>query len=373
VVGLVSWSRRPTLPGRPGERFAADVLVVWTALVGVAVAVHLLGLRAVPAHRFLTLALPLPILAFEGALFLGSVVAGDRPRSAPGPAGTTVSPWRRWAGGTLVAALLAAGAAQGGGAWLDIRPTYDPRKVAEGAQVAAYLEAAGIPKDRTVVVVVEDPGSNPDFGVPLMAHTLRTQLPAERMAHTHLYVGDPERYLAGEVTVLRRPGSDLRDGVAWRFMRDLRPLLGEPPVAVITPAYNITFFERWRSGHPDSRVAPDVAVVSGPRLDRPLSSVRSDADERLDAVGLAVVTLLAGLVLAGAGLGWTLAIAARARLGTFPAMSLAPAAGLAAVALAGLAVDRAGVRLTGSGAALALALAAGPGYLALLLGRRRPA
>jgi hypothetical protein len=369
VVGLVSWARRPTVPGRPGERFAVDVLVVWTALIGVAVATHLLGLRAVPAHRFLTLGLPLPILAFEGALLLGSIVAGDRSRAATGPAGTTVPPWRRWGAGTLVAAMLGAGAAQALGTWLDIRPAYESRKVAEGAQVAAYLEAARVPEDRTVVVVVEDRGGNPDFVVPLMAHTLRTQLPAERIARTHLYVGDPERYLAGKVTVLRRPGSELRDGVAWRFMRDLRPLLDDAPVAVITPAYNITFFEGWRSRHLDDRVAPDVAVVSGPPLDRPLPSVPSDADERLDAVHLAAVTLLAGLVLAGAGLGWTLA--AGARLGTFPAVSLAPAAGLAAVVLAGLAVDRAGIRLTGGGAGLALALAAGPGYVALLLGRRR--
>jgi hypothetical protein len=205
--------------------------------------------------------------------------------------------------------------------------------------------------------------------VPLMAHALRTQLPAGRIAHTHLYVGDPERYLAGEVTVLRQPGSGLRDGVAWRFMRGLRPHLAEDPVAVITPAYNITFFERWRSRHPDTVVAPGVAVVSGPPLDRPLGSVSSDADNRLDAVRLSAVTLLAGVVFAGAGLGWTLA--ARARLGAFAVVALAPAIGLAAVALAGLAVDRAGVRLTAPGAALALALAAGPGYLALLVGWRR--
>jgi hypothetical protein len=369
VVGLASWARRPRLPSPPGERFAQDVLVVWTALVAVAVAAHLLGLRAVPAHRFLTLGLPLPILAFEGALLLGAIVAGDRSRPAAALPGTTASPWRRWAGVTLVAVLLGAGAAQALGTWLDIRPAYEPRKVAEGAQVAAYLEAAGVPEDRTVVVVVEDRGGDPDFVVPLMAHTLRTQLPAERIAHTHLYVGDPERYLAGEVTVHRRPGSELRDGVAWRFMRDLRPLLDAAPVAVITPAYNITFFDRWRSRHPDGRVARDVAVVSGPPLVGPLPSVPSDAEDRLDAVHLAVVTLLAGLVLSGAGFGWTLA--ARARLGTFPAVSLAPAAGLAAVVLAGLAIDRAGFRLTGRGVGLALALAAGPGYLALLLGRRR--
>ncbi|MBI4259523.1 MAG: hypothetical protein HY658_03055 [Actinobacteria bacterium] len=365
LVGLLAERRRPGLPGRPGERFAVDLLSVWLALVLAAVLLQVAGVP-VPAHRALAFAIPLPILAVLGALALGRAVAGRLPGALAGEgrAGSL-------AVGAVAVVLLGIGAYQAQATWLGVRPAFEVRKAQDGAAVAAYLDAAGVPADRPVVVVVHDRGPNPDFVVPLMAHTLRTQLPPERIAHTYLYVGDPETFLERRPDVERSEGSELIDGVSWRFFRDVRPLYDRDPIAVVTQAYNLTHYGRWESRHPGSVVAPNVAVVSGPVLASPLTAVPGGPGGRIDGVRLSATAVAVLALLAAAGAGWALALGRR--LDPFAALALAPALGVAGVTLLGLVVDAAGLRLGGAAGAAVVPAVAVSGAAAAWIAHRRGA
>lgn len=353
LVGVLSVLRRPGVPGRPGERFGADLMLVWTGMVVVAVGLNLVGLAVVPAHRFVAFALPLPIFAFLGALAVGGTVSwalrGRR--------------WGRGAGAVAVAVLLVGAAGQAQANWLTNRPFMEPRKAREAANAAAYLEAAGVPPDRPVVFVVEDLGPNPEFFVALMAHTIRAAVPPERIPHVYLYVGSPDVFLEGRPDVLH-DGSE-HDGVAWRYFRDLRPLVAAgDPVAVITPAFNIRHYAAWVSEHRGSIVAPGVSVVSGPLPDREVP----EAATPVGPLSSVVLTFLSGvvlLVLFLAGLGWSLALhRERGPGGRFAALAMAPAVAVAAVVLAGLAVDRLGLRLTEGAGAAVIPVVAVAGWIA---------
>jgi hypothetical protein len=356
VVGVVAVVRSTARVRKPGARFGWDVLLVWTAVAAVAVGLNLAGAGLVPAHRFLSFALPLPLFAFVGALAIGSMVGfALRGRS-----------WSRVAGAVAVAVLLLAGAAQAQATWLDTRPYMEPRKAREAANVAAYLDRAGVPVGHPVVFVVEDIGPNPEFFVALMAHTIRTAMPPERIPHVYVYVGDPDVYLEERPDV-RHDGSE-HDGVAWRYFRDLRPVLASAdPVAVITPAFNIRHYEDWMSRHAGSEVAPDVSVVTGPVPGAPVPSAATP----VGPLSAFVLTMLAGLVLLVlflAGLGWALALPRHNEPGErFTALAMAPAVGVAGVILAGLALDRLGLRLTGVAGASVIPIVAAGGWIAAAL------
>lgn len=360
--------RQPYDTGREafGARFLLLLLCAWSAVVLAALVAFRLGAN-IPAHRFLASFLALPIAVAVGVLGLGAWL-GRRVRSAK--AG------RRATAAVVGAAVIGFGAlavweyyvdlpANRGVEWLEFH------KVQDTANAAAYLDAVDVPADTPVVFVVDDPGNNPLSNIPELAYIVRSALPADRILHSWFYAGNPDTYLAGKPTLRARPAT--YNAISKSFWRPLRRLLDRPatrPVALllnhVTP-----FYERIKARHPDWEVAPGVIVLEGPRPATPLGYAPAPWGLRTVPEGVAVsVGTLA--VLALIGLGWAVALLP-AGLRSFEVLALALSFGLAAVILAGVAMDVLGVRLAGVGGTLTLALAAGAGWLAAVVRLRHRA
>lgn len=341
---------RTTAPprwSRPG--LALALLAGWTLLTVAGIALFAVG-RASPAHRFLALLVPLPLLIGVGLVTLGRLV-GARTRAPVG------------AGVVLVGlvALLVAGhrtyyedlPRERGVLWMD------PHKVQDAATALDYLDKVGVPLDAPVVFVVEDIGPQPVAYVPLMTYMIRSVLSAERIEDAYVYVGDPERYLASLPTLRDEP--DSYNGTSLRFWAAVRPLLPERPVTLLLSSFNPAY-ESFAAEHPERIVAPSVAVVQGPLPPRPLGAAVAPSGP----LGLFQLLLVGGATLGAlalAGLGWGLALFPRG-LRSFEVLALGPAMGIAVVVIAGLLVDGVGIRLTGIGGALVPVIAAAGGFAA---------
>ena len=355
---LVLWGRgeRPS-PSSSGRSLAARaVLAAWLGVTAVAAALGATGVT-VPVHRFLAFALPVPLLVAVGALALPR-----RLWTRPG--------WRAVGVATGVAILgVALGISQA--AWLRNRPQMNPVLVRQVANAEAYLDRAGVPADRPVVFVANVTG-NAGVNLALFAHEIRAALAPERVTQAYMYLGDPETFLAGRPTIVARPDTaEVReyDGTSWRYFRDVRPLLPERPVALLLPEANPerTTFDRWVAGH--DPVAPGVWVVRGPSVPVELAAAPSPVGP-VAALPVAVAAVALVALLFAVGSGWSVA-AARGRP-VFAALALAPAVGIAALVVAGVAADRAGISLAGSGAAAVAVVAAVTGWVAAVLVRRGP-
>jgi MFS family permease len=342
-------------PNRSAARFALTLFVAWAGVVAVGVLAFYLGVNS-PAHRFLAFFIPLPILVALGLLW-----ARER-------AGKAI-------GRTAGAAVLAVGTV--GLALLGFRDYYvilpDERgvewletpKVQEAASAASYLDAVGVRGDDPVVFVVDDLGLNPLSYVPEMAYILRSALPAERIENAYFYVGDPERYLAGEPTYRTSPPT--YNVNANRFWPTIRRLLPGQPVALLLSSYNPAYGE-FVTDHPEAIVAPNVAVLHGPAPDRSIEPPPIPTGLRgLIPNAVFDVATLALLVLVGAG--WVIALVPSGGR-PFEVLALAPAFGIGSLILVGVLVDTAGFRLGGAGGVVTVAAAAGVG-MAFAAGRLR--
>jgi hypothetical protein len=325
------------------------------------VATFFLG-RNTPAHRLLAFLLPLPMLFALGLFALARsvqrVFRGWR--------------WRQIAGVVVVAAGVVTVATLGvwdfyvnlphrrGVEWLQVG------KLEDAATAAQYLDRTRIPAAAPVVFVIDDSGPNPLSYVPEMAYMIRSVLPVNRVEHAYIYVGDPARYLAGEPTLRSSPRT--YNANVQRFWPTIRRLLPQHPVALLLADYNPAY-DRFVTDHPELVVAPNVVALAGPRPLTRLSAAPDPypfhhADEiALLGVGTFVVLLVIGL-------GWAVALLpAGAR--SFEALALAPAFGVAAVAVGALITSPLGLRLrTIGGVALLVAMAALGGVAAFRRLRR---
>jgi hypothetical protein len=354
LSGAEHEARSSTRWSRPG--LALALLAGWTLLTAVGIALFVAG-RASPAHRFLALLIPLPILIGAGVVTLGRVV-GTRSRPILGVAVVLVG----------LTAMVVAGyenyyrelPRERGVLWMD------PQKIQDAATATDYLDRVGVPLDAPVVFVVEDTGPQPVAYVPLMTYMLRSVLPAERIEHAYAYVGDPDAFLASRPTLRDEP--DSYNGNSLRFWGALQPLLSDRPVTLLLSSFNPAY-GRFAAEHPERIVAPNVAVVQGPLPPQPLgAAVVPSAPQgplQLLLVGAATLGMLAL-----AGLGWGLALFPRG-LRSYELLALAPAMGIAVVVIAGLVVDGLGVRLTGIGGALVPIIAAAAGFAAAVPRLRR--
>jgi hypothetical protein len=346
-----------------GRRFLFVVLVAWTAVVLAGLAAFFLGAN-LPAHRFLASFLALPIAAALGVLAL-SAWAGRRVRPAAGA---------RVATAVVAAALIGSvglGAwelyvhlpAERGVEWIEFH------KVQDTANAAAYLDAMHVSDDTAVVFVIDDPGSNPLSNIPQLAYIVRSALPAGRVEHSWFYVGNPERYLAGEPTLRSRPLTyDANSQAFWRPLKRMLDGSATPPVAILLNHVS-PFYETVRGAHPDWEVAPGVIVLAGPRPAAPLGYAPAPWGLRTVPEGV-VVSIGTLAVLAVIGLGWALALLPTG-LRSFEVLALALSFGIAFVILAGVVVDAVGIRLAGVGGALTLLLAGGAGWAGALWRLRR--
>jgi hypothetical protein len=365
------------------RRLGLGFLVVWAAAGGAAVALLRLG-ASLPAHRFLAFGLGFPMLMAAGVVAVAEVVARAGSR---GPNAVR-------AGAALVAAALALGGVAGGvwlagRAWTGAHPWLPARQFEQAAAAGRYLERIG--GDRPVVFLVDMGGGSPLSSTTLAFHVLRTALPAAELPRTLVYLGDPERYLRGLPTT--RPSPATFDQASLRHFPSVRAALPRHPVALMMPAFHRGFGAAV-AAHPEWRVGPALAVVSGPRPGG-AGTAGGTAGTAGGTAGTAGGTAgTAGVAEAGPGLppaasGARLATLAVAVLAVLAALgggwaavlvpargldraALAPALGVAVAALAGVVAGRLGS--TGAGpfaTALVLGLAAAGWALAVASRVRR--
>jgi len=347
---------------RSTARLVLAILCAWSAVIAVGVATFFLG-RNTPAHRLLAFLLPLPMLFALGLFALDGVVQRALRRW----------PWRRLAAGAVVVVGVVTVAALGawdlyvnlprrGVEWLQVG------KVEDAATAAQYLDRTRVPASAPVVFVIDDSGPNPLSYVPEMAYMIRSVLPASRVEHAYIYVGDPARYLAGQPTL--RPSPPTYNGNVRRFWPTIQRLLPEHPVALLLAGYNPAY-PTFVANHSELVVAPDVAVLSGPRPPALLPAApdpypfRHAYEIALLGVGTFVVVFLIGL-------GWAIALLPRG-VRSFEAVALAPAFGVAAIAVGALITSPLGLRLRTLGAVGLLAAMAVLGAFAAWWRVRRPA
>ena len=341
-------------PGRGTDRrFAARFVLALSLAWGAVTVVGLIAYRqgtGVAAHRLLSFLIPLPLLMALGILGLGKGVAA-RTRTAAG------------------VAIVLTGI--GAFAFLGYRDLYVnlPRtrgsldvlgipKVQQATAALTYLERSGVAEDAPVVFVIDDLGPNPLSFIPEMAYMIRSVLPAQRILHVYIYVGDPENYLAGRPTYRDRP--DEYNSNVRRYWPTIQRLLPRHPVALLLAAYNPSY-RRFAASHLNSVITPNVALLAGPRPGATVATSSFPTGPRGDLQGaiLGVGTLV---WLAVVGSGWALVGLPRT-LRPFEVIALCPALGIAALVGGGILVDAAGFRLSGIGGALTPVLVAAAGFL----------
>jgi hypothetical protein len=297
---------------------------------------------SLPAHRFLSFGLALPILVAIALLWLGMLAAR----------------WWRPLGAVVVIAGLSLAAVVAHAQWWGAKPFLQRPKVQDAGLAAAYLDARHVPVDRPFVLIV---GPTDWTNIGLVGHTARAALPPDRLASLYLYVGTPQDYLA------QRP---IDSDVSRSFFRAIQPLYARNPIAFELASFDPQGFRSWATQHADTLVDDRVAVLGGPA--QPMT-LRSDAPpvNRFPWWAIGLLAVGAVLVLAFAGLGWTL-WAFRPWLRPAELLAVAPAVGIAAVVVVGTVVDRAGLRLEGLAGAAVPFVAAGLGWAGWVLrGRRR--
>jgi len=227
----------------------------------------------------------------------------------------------------------------------------DPVKFQEANAAAAYLSAAHVPASRPVVFVVDDRGPQPSANVSFMRDHVYAMMPVARDRHVYVYMGSPENYLARHPTALA--GNVRYTNASRRYFRLIGGTYGQDPVALIGFGFNVAHYEQWAAAHPESVIpGQQLAVVRGPAplgaLSIPPTAIGPQSMLKLVLIAVAVLGLL-GLV----GLGW-----ARVLIGgwldSVELAAVAPAFGIAFLVIAGVAVDRVGVRLEGLPGAMVL-------------------
>jgi hypothetical protein len=364
ALGVLGWGRgrtgSPNDPSSADERFTARFLLALSAAWGLVTVAGLIAYRlgtGTAAHRLLSFLIPLPILMVLGLLGLGGALAA-RVGTAAGVAVVVIG----------VAAFAFLGyrdlyvnlPSQRGIEFLDVG------KVRDAAAAQTYLDRARVPKDAPVVFVVDDRGPNPLSSVPEMAYMIRSVLPAERILHAYLYVGDPGNYLAGRPTF--RPAPSTYNANARRFWPAVQRLLARRPVAFLLASYNQAYLG-FVATHPGTQVAPNVALLSGPRLPAPLPRPRFPTGPRGVVQGglLGAGTIL---VLALIGAGWALAGLPRT-VRPFEVLALSPSVGIAGLTAGGIVLDALGFRLRGGAGAVTPVLVASAGAVVAWGARRR--
>lgn len=333
----------------PSRRRAAWLLVPWALVPAAAALVYAAG-RTVPLQRALSFALAIPVL---GVLGLVAAILWVRGRfGSVAAAGVAL----------LAVATLTLSVTFAWETWRTRAPWSEDRALAEFRALGSYLTEAGRP---AIVVVDEEPrtegSTEGGFGTVPVMRRIRAELPAALALRTTAYLGDPDLLVEGRPTLRQEvPGFDEVSRETWRAARVLLP---DDPTVVILRSHLHGFAEVVRA-HPGWTSNGWMAVVSGPPppTDPPL------VPERPPASSIAAWWAASLAVIALAGAGW----AHRFGGGSFELrMALAPATGLVALTVAGLLVERLGVRTGDAGGVISVVILAGAGVaLAAVAGRR---
>jgi len=336
--------------------FVRRSLLAWTAITVVGTVVAL-ATGLLPGERFLAFAFALPVLSALGVVWLWRRGAGSDARAGRGRL--------RF----LAVAGVVAVAVGSVIAWRHAAQFFRPEDMAAATQAARVV--AALPPGTAVVVVVDEQG-NPGLDVPRWGNELRTALPPDRVRDLHLVVGTPRDFLGGRPSTT---GNRLRDALSRRYLADFRAAVPDttPSVAlVVEPMNRLGFAEALRTGR---RMAPGVVLLdgtAGTRIEMP-NPLPPPVDPLRPAPVWRIVLDAAGMLalLWALGWGWARALVG----GGIPTAAIAPAMGVAVAVVAGLALDRVGIRLTGPVPVILSAClgAGGYGFAAVHGGRRERA
>ncbi len=318
--------------------FARRVLAAWTALVVIGAPVGLLT-GWFPADRLITFGFSIPALAGVGVVAVWLWLAR-----------------RVWLATLVAAALVGLMAAGALISWSRQEPFISPLEVERATTAARIADTLG--PDIPLVFIVDDADATVSFLATRAANVLRAAMPPDRADDVYVYVGTPHNFLSGEPTVR---GSEEYDAMSRLYLGDIPDDPQRPAVGFVLEPFNRT---------PEAESDPDLfrwargvfATIPGPSA---LGASRDPLEPSSPAqIVLAAFVLLAltGVV----GFGWT----RWAGLDVLAAIAVAPAIGVATLAIGGVALEPLGLPLSGSwGPAAVTLLAAGAGYLLLVLQR----
>jgi hypothetical protein len=355
--------REPPQPsstnGRP-RSLVLRILVAWTAVsvVGIAYGV---ATKNLPPHRFLMMMVAVPgMVALTAAVWWvgSSVLRATGEHAAARRAGVRAKVAMVLAVGILTLPGAVTWYRHGPGIWLD-RVGLQQTETA-----AAYVH--GLPPRTPIVFLIGPLGPAGLISVPLKERNIRVGLPTDREVDTHFFVGEPADLLAGRRTHVSGP-IDSETEPYWEDVRRVLPL--RPPVLVLQSFGPGQFQSALGMGA--SVLAPGVALLQGPSPAVPLSEAPLPRPVPRTVRGLLLGGVLL-LLLGAAGLGWA-AVIFGPRASPEVLWSSAPAAGAAALILAGLVAAESGIRLAGPGGiATYIAVVVGGAVTALVLRRRSP-
>jgi hypothetical protein len=310
-----------------------------------------------PAHRLILFALAIPILA------TAAIVGIARATSMLGAPGRVL-------GALVVLFGLAIGALAAHVQWYQrghpvmrlpgfrVYHTTQAAAYGEAATAGTYVERYA--HGRPAIYVVEASGGNARPVGVAAAGVIRDAIPPAQIPRTGIYLGKVNRLLHGKPT--RTPEGVKFNRISLKFWEGVRPLLSRA-VVIVLRSFNPGIMSNGPpAGFP---IAPGVRVARGPR---PTEQVpRTPPPQPMPVVSLGLLAWAVILVLGVVGSGWASALIP---VGWIARGSLAPAFGIVVLALLGLLLDRAGLRLAGGGGAAAAVGAAALGW-ALWWGMRR--
>lgn len=334
----VQWASVPLAIGglRDASRFEGRFLRAWgiTLVAGVGLA---LATGIAPADRFITFGYVVPILAALGLVRLWRALGARRALALAVTGALTVS--------MLAGALIA---------WTRQEPFLSELEVSRVATAARY--AAGTAPGTALVFLVNDAEPSITFLATRAANVIRAGMPAERIRSVVLRVPWPEA-----------PAPTERWKLAHLTRDDVRAAerTGSGP----SETFILAPFDR-----PDIPSGADLPglVSEGVFVTSPSIQPRPVADplEPSSPTEIAFASLAVFAALGIAGYGWARAASSE----PWRALALAPAFGAAAMMVLAVALERAGLALSGAiGPTIVSVIAGVGGYLAWFVLERHAA
>ena len=305
---------------------ARRLLGSWAAVCLVALVVSLVVV-VVPAVRLAAFVYALPILAGLG---LARAL-----RTSPS----------RTFGVAMVVVLADAMLLGAALTWSRERPYATPSEI---SQIRAAVDAAARRPVGTPLVFVVDAadGDATMFAVTNAGNLIRAYVPPERIPDVHLFVGESQDFLAGVPTVT---GSPQHDALSRLYLYDM------VHASVIAENSQVFLLDAFNPPGRTETAQPGVGLIGG-----------SPATDGLPSPWLLVFAGVASFALLGAaGYGWARAVTRN----SVPALALAPSFGAAGLVVAGVVLDRLGLRLSGAVPAVATVAVGLCGYLFAYLQR----
>lgn len=325
---------------RETRGFVRRFLVAWgvVSLGGIVIG---LATGLFPVDRFITFGYVVPILAAFGVVRLWRALATRR------LVATAVT------GGLVL--TMTAGAFI---AWARQEPFLSTAEV--DAVTAAGRYASAAPPGSPLLFAVNDRDATATFLATQAANVIRAALPPDRIRDAYVVVPPPAADRAAtreRIALARVTSADAREAIRAS---------GTPPLSFL-----LAPFDRVDRPPPSmTKVAEGVFVEAGtaetglpPAAPRPIDHLKPSSPGEILLAAFAVLSLLFV-----AGYGWTAAFARNAVV----RLALAPLCGMAALVLAGIAMERLGMPLAGSVGPTVVSLSAGGGgYLVRFLLERR--